>query len=516
MGKLFPHIPFVHDETPLSWAARQAAFHTGGRLVPFLNDLEVPAIDLARGLPEAVNRLCDKAGQDPNPVFHNTITGVGPRRRQLRGCAFSSEFTTGMDTRICPHCLAEDQHGQTRPDVAVRHRVMWRLVPVRTCGVHGVLLRDIRTGAWHDQFHELQGMADDIAALQEVTADEVRQPSKLQAYVENRLAGQVGPEWMDGQDIDQAVRATEMLGGLIAFGPAQSAATMTSRMWDEAGRAAWDVVSGGEQALSQFFADALAACARQEGQARPRKAFGMLYSWLSASRLSKDPGPIRDLLRDAIVENTPMVTGHVLFGEPVEKPRLSTISSIAKVEKLHPKTLRNVLVAGGLVTADAELDGGSVIVDYWQARDLIDAAKHAMGFTAVADMLNASRPVVQALLELGVLTRVQETSASGSKVGKAIDGRSVEKVKRYIERDLLTVAEAPEDFDHLAKAAERSRTKLKVILDLMFKGHLTETFRLGSATGFASILVKPSEVISLMESPPNDLSEEVQFMIPGY
>ncbi|WGW03945.1 TniQ family protein [Tropicibacter oceani] len=516
MGKLFPHIRFVHDETPLSWAARQAAFHTGGRLVPFLNDLQVPAIDLARGLPEAVQRLCDRAGQDPEPILENTITALGPRRYQLRGCTFSAEFTTGKDTRICPLCLSEDQHDQKRPDVAVRHRVMWRLAPVRTCGVHGVLLRDIRTGAWHDQFHELQGLGDAIAAQHEVTADELRQPSKLQTYVENRLAGHAGPEWMDGQDIDQAVRATEMLGGLIAFGPAQSAAAMTSRTWDEAGRAAWDVVSGGEQALLQFFEGALTASARQEGQARPRKTFGMLYSWLSASRGTKDPGPIRDVLRNAIVENTPLVPGQMLLGKPVSKPRLSNIASVAKAELMHPKTLRNVLVASGVLTAEGELGGSSVVVDYWRARDLIDAAKHAMGFAAVAEILNTSRPVVQALLEIGVLKRVQETPVSGSKVGKAIDGRSVHKVKLFIDRGLLAVPDAPENFEHLAKAAERSRTKLKVILELMFKGHLTETFRLKEASGFASVLVRPSEVVSLMESPPSDLSEDARFMIPGH
>ena len=38
MRPLFPVLPFASDETPLSWAARQAAFHTGGRLAPFLND----------------------------------------------------------------------------------------------------------------------------------------------------------------------------------------------------------------------------------------------------------------------------------------------------------------------------------------------------------------------------------------------------------------------------------------------------------------------------------------------
>lgn len=46
MTVLSPNLPFMADETLLSWAARLAALHTGGRLIPFLNDLGIayPAI----------------------------------------------------------------------------------------------------------------------------------------------------------------------------------------------------------------------------------------------------------------------------------------------------------------------------------------------------------------------------------------------------------------------------------------------------------------------------------------
>ncbi|EET46281.1 hypothetical protein [Thalassobium sp. R2A62] len=62
MAALFPDLPFQHDETPMSWAARLAAFHTGGRVLPFLNAMSIPAADLATGKPEAVERLCQITG----------------------------------------------------------------------------------------------------------------------------------------------------------------------------------------------------------------------------------------------------------------------------------------------------------------------------------------------------------------------------------------------------------------------------------------------------------------------
>ncbi|MCW3784330.1 TniQ family protein [Defluviimonas salinarum] len=513
MATLFPLIPFIADETPLSWAARQAAFHTGGRLVPFLNDLQISAADLARGLPDAVMRLCDKAGQDPEPVLRNTITAIGDRRFRLRDLEFAAEFTTGAWTRICPSCLADDQAGQRYPDAASRHRLAWRLAPVRTCSVHGVLLRDLRTRKWDDGLHELQAMRALIEAeIMVPSVSPPRPPSPLQIYVEARLEGNRGPEWLDGQDIDQATRAAEMLGGLIAFGPGRKAADMTQDMWDQAGQAAWPLISEGSRAMADFLRGALSKNVTREGRPGARKAFGMLYSWLSASRLSKDPGPIRVILRDVIAQNVPLVTGRKLLGEPVVRPRLSSVRSIARTEGIHPKTLRNVLRAAGLLPHQDEGDAVErIIVDYDRARGLIDAAKHAVPASQVPDILNASRPLVAALIELEILTRIHDHDGLKSKVGKAIDGRSIQKVQTFLKDKIPSVAEAPEGLACLSNSAERARARLKVILELLFAGHLHRVVRLAGQTGFGAILVDPEEIKRVLESPPPGLSEEVYY-----
>ena len=77
MAMLFPHLPFHPDETPLSWAARSAAFHTGGRLVPFLNDLGIDLWSLKRGEECALARLCSISGQERAPVADNAVTALG-------------------------------------------------------------------------------------------------------------------------------------------------------------------------------------------------------------------------------------------------------------------------------------------------------------------------------------------------------------------------------------------------------------------------------------------------------
>ncbi|NBZ89516.1 hypothetical protein GV832_18160 [Rhodobacteraceae bacterium CYK-10] len=511
MSMLFPMLPFADDETPLSWAARQAALHTRGGVLSFLTDLGIPLIELARGDEQAVLRLCDRAGHDPAKVLRNTIGAVGGRRYRLRGLEFSAEFTTGPVTRICPACLGEDMTGTRLPAVAMRHRLFWRLAPVRTCPIHGFALRDLRSGKWDDIAHELQAMRSLIVAAQQVPPV-VRVVSPLQAYAVARLEDCPGPAWLDGQDIDQAVRATEMLGALEAYGPKLKASDMSEDMWDAAGRAGWPIVSEGGAAIRGYLMARVTTSG--EKNATPRAAFGMLHAWLSGSRLSKNPGPIRDMLRDVILETTPLSKGHMLLGKPVTDPHLCSVASIAKSEGLDGRTLRNVLQVAGLLRPEgAEQQSNPIVVDYTAARDLIDVVKHAVPVTRLPSMLGASRPLIALLIEIGQLQRVQDHRALASKIGKAVDGRGVKPILRFLETRFQAVDEAPEGFVHLSKSAEKSRARVKVILEPMFLGHLKRVYRVTGAHGFAAVVVDPEEIKALLETLPVGLSEDSYFLM---
>lgn len=199
----------------------------------------------------------------------------------------------------------------------------------------------------------------------------------------------------------------------------------------------------------------------------------MLHAWLSGSRLSKKPGPIRDMLRDVILETTPLSKGHMLLGKPVTDPHLCSVASIAKAEGLDARTLRNVLkVAGLLSPAEAEQGSNRLVIDYTVARELIDIVKHAVPVTRLPDLLGASRPLVAILIELGKLHRVLDQRALESKVGKAVDGRGVKSILRFLKIKFPTIDETPEGFVNLSKSAEISRSRLKAILELIFLGHL--------------------------------------------
>src|SRR5690606_27851643 len=149
------------------------------------NDLAIPLVDLAGGVNGAVERLCDVAGHDPEPVLRNTIRRQGGRRLELRGEAFSAEFLTGSVTQFCLACLAEDQASHARPHVVHRCRLAWMLRSVRTCPYHGIALLERKQDRWDDFSHELAALVPETAEELRASADAQpkRAPSPLQEYV---------------------------------------------------------------------------------------------------------------------------------------------------------------------------------------------------------------------------------------------------------------------------------------------------------------------------------------------
>lgn len=503
MARLFPRLPFIPDETPLSWAARLAAFHTGGRLVPFLNDLGIALMDLVAGATEAITRLCDIADQDPDPVMRNTIHALGERQFLLRDEPFAAEMTTGPKTRFCPACLAEDEAGEYRPDALRRGRLIWRLQPVRVCPVHHLTLISRRLNKWDDIAHELSVLVPEdqksLLALAETAP--VQQPSPLQDYVLARLEGQSGPAWADGQGIEQVIRATEMLGGVLEFGTQAKPAELSMTDWDRASNKAWPYVRRGEDGVRSGL-DMLQQRALERGMVGHRNrfaTFGMLYRWLSSPKLTKDPGPIRELLRQHIIDTMDTKPGEVLLGDAVVLPKWSSISSIAKSGGVHPLTLRDVLIAKRVIPAKAkDQPCSTTLVDFQVGHEVAVEMRRAIAVTALPDLLNASRPMVTCLINTGLLAALH--GGNGQKQGKvsrSIDGLRVEALISEINRAFPKVDTPPEGFVKLAKAAEMSRVPVEVILIGVFRHHLERVFRLQSEPGLGGLLVDPQEVKAL-------------------
>ncbi|SMX42307.1 hypothetical protein [Octadecabacter ascidiaceicola] len=177
--------------------------------------------------------------------------------------------------------------------------------------------------------------------------------------------------------------------------------------------------------------------------------------------------------------------------------------------------MTNILELAGAIDEAKPLKGApNVVADYARAKPLIERAKHARPFARVPDMLSASRPMVAALIELGQLRRIQDHDELKSKVGKSIDGRSIQEVLKFIEGRFEVVEDVPVGHVHLAKAAEKTKATLSAILELLFGLHLKAVCRLKDHHGFSGALVSPTEIMKCIEQPPDNVSNEIRFGTP--
>ena len=95
-----------------------------------------------------------------------------------------------------------------------------------------------------------------------------REVSPLQAYVASRLEGELGPAWLDDQQVDLGTRATEMLGACLVFGAHVDLPTLSEDQWDAAGAAGFELTARGEDGIREGFGEMLHRLPPEGGQRR--------------------------------------------------------------------------------------------------------------------------------------------------------------------------------------------------------------------------------------------------------
>lgn len=490
---LFPYVSPNRAETGLSFAARLAAIHTGGRLVPFLNDLGINAVDFARGDKKPMFELFEQAGVSTDQLMANTPISIGKARYRLRGEIISADFLSNPRTVFCPMCLVADDRSGSVVEQGRIGRYEWPLRIVRTCNVHNVALIERPRCSWDDQFHELSVRVPERgAALEALAASTTRRSvSDLQAYALARLEGARGPEWMDRQTIEQAVRTTELLGALIEFGTSKNVSALTSDEWDQAGREGFEFTSRGEAGIHEALYRVQDAFRATGKRPMHRNVFGRLYEWVGLTKSAKEPGDIKRIVREHIFQTVAVAPGEEVLGECLSERRLHSTASLATETGLHPKTLGYVLMAKGLVSADDP----AAVFDAKVGRELAATVHRLVNVISVPKVLNCSRPQASGLIEERILLSIAtgEAGAPG-RTQKAVDERSIKIFLGALKAGARSVDEVPLGLVTISKAAEKVKAPCVDIVHLILGGFLSDVVTLKGDAGYAAIHVDPAEV----------------------
>lgn len=482
-------------ETLMSWVARIAREQAGMAPFEYLNFIEFSRKDILEATPAGLGRLAAISGASIDDVAVGAYLRVGDRLYEHRGQQFYAEFARRERTTFCPACLLEDG----RPDGPSRGlrvgRVNWLFSPIRTCPIHRIPLCRTAHQSYAERFQDMALVAPDDAALLRLAARaETRPVSPLQRYVEDRLDGRSGPAWLDGQQIDLGVRASEMIGACLLHGAHVDLPTLSEDQWDAAGAAGFEHAARGEDGIRSALAELLKRLRQNDIKGGgPQAAFGRLFQWLQFNKGSKSRGPIREVVREFILDSMPIEPGTRLFGEVVKQRRKHSVATLAALKKLHRKTLNRALVLTGLVP---DGDPGEIDTHHFfdaVAGELLADRIHAsIPVLRMPAYLNCNRRQAELLVQHGILSRL-----GGGQADTILNMVPLADLDAFLSRLRqrgLPVDRPGDGMRNVIEASEVVRWPVIDIVRLVLDEDLSRIELLPSELKFKSVLIDPEEV----------------------
>ena len=409
---MLPVLPPYADETTVSWCARIARFHTGLCCAEFLKMTKISQVHVMDLSDHGVERLSSLTGVCAAQVLECGPQKVGTRLLKYHGEFFGPAFMTRTHTTYCPACLLDDATGAAN---GVRvGRLSWMFATVRVCPFHGVNLIRRKNLGYFERFQNMDKVAPaDEELSRQASAAETRKVSPLQEYVVGRFAGRAGPGWLDGQRIDQAARACEMLGICRMNGAHADIDRLTTRQWDEAGAIGMEAVCQGPDGMYRLLEEIAQEATASTRWGGPQSALGRIYQWLQFNKSDQDPGPIKAIVREFIVDHMPVKRGTVLFGEAVVQRKRHTVATLSSVSGVHQKTLNRALVLTGLLAdGDPEQIEIRKTFDAKAGEALAHRIKNSTPIKKIPAYLNCNRTQAEMMVKCGILRKLANGSSS--------------------------------------------------------------------------------------------------------
>lgn len=491
---MFPVVPPLNDETTVSWCSRMASVQTGLALAEWLRLLQISQASVIGLTDECVTRLADLTGLSHADVSRTGLSNVGMRTFEWRGQSFGAQFAVRNNTTYCPACLLADADNGPRIG-----RVSWMLSPVRTCPEHDISLTRRRNEHYSNRFQDMHVVAPENAVLgAEVAASAKRQITGLQSYVMKRFDGFAQSPWLDGQGIDQAARACEILGACAVFGSHCNLDKLTHDDWDDAAAAGYEIAALGEAAIVGSLQRITEASMKERRVVGGQAALGKLFQWLQFGRGDRDPGPILQLTREFVLDNFAIEQGADLFGTTVEARRRHTLISLSRQTGLHAKTIRKILEDAGQISSDNNADV-SLSFPAVEAEALAAKVVSSIAVKHLPDYLNCNRTQAQMLVSAGLI------KSNGD--GLSVQATSMKQVARsdvdaFLDRFLgaATLTTDAAGLLNVIDASEVVRQPVVDIVKVVLSGALRRVHYQDQALRFRAVLVNPTELIALFES----------------
>jgi len=509
MARLHPTLALAAGESPQSYVSRLALRNGVDSARKFCIDLGLTFQGIVDGDDAALAELAELAGAPPEALRNNAL------RREEGGWRLHGERVLKVSLRrdrlyVCPACLAEDAaNADISASVAGYGRTVWLIDHVRTCAKHSVGLVEVAPGkpSQSQDFAHLVGQHAASLIRQAKDAPR-RQPSALERYLADRLDGTVGNNpWLHGLEFSVVARTSEILGAVATRGREPKLGTMTDDDWRNAADAGYKIAAGGEPAIRAWLAEQqnsypYSGSATEGAQAQ----MGRFFTWLAYSAPDAGFDPVRDLVRLHIIETLPVGPGDTILGKPVEKRILHSVHTASTELGVHPKRLRKILAAKGVLPANHdERSDHAATFSAGGAQELLIKIKTAMTLRDVETYLGAGRVQARLLMEQGFIVPFAstETRWQGG-IDHAFAKAHLDDFLARLFDGAIEVAAPQPPIYPIQEATKRATCGAGEILRLILDRKLQWVGRLASTPGYAALLVDADEIKRHVRGPALD------------
>lgn len=278
-------------------------------------------------------------------------------------------------------------------------RFWWLVGTIETCPIHHTrLVYSARKFDRHlngDFSSYLRNNLDEVIALQK--DQKHLSPSTSDNYQLARLRGERRYPFLDSLQFHVAVKLSEIIGNMQMVGLDKP--SVDPEDLRNARERGFEVSIGGVSEFNKFLSGFLSNYWDSRKPSGGGRIYGTLYRWL-AHHPNDDFAILRNLLREHAIQNLPLGPGDDFFGEITER-RLHSVHSAAKQCQMHPKRLRKLLIAKGVVHPHQ--------IDRSDDRVVFNASSVEAFLTEISD--NLSPTVAAKCLGVSPLVLKQITSA---------------------------------------------------------------------------------------------------------
>jgi hypothetical protein len=463
---LSPPLPLHDDENGQGYFARLGYFHAGVSAGKFCRYSTVDRFDFRSGRGPFIEAVAALSGVELERLEANTLRQDGDVFH-LRGQKLALPVVRRTFARFCPECLRADTDGFSGiAEGARRLRWAWLMRPVVACPIHNVRLTELPAPDPVNAFDLPRLFAQHDVELAHMTSTDALTPGPLQRYVVDRMTARgAGGAWLDGQDIAPAVKACEMLGALIEGGPNAQVINHSEEDWARVGDIGFEVCSSGPDAILDVFGRLRVAGGRTSGRAGPQAAYGFFFNWLKHNARVRDSGLLRDILREAIVENFAIGPGEVILGQEITQRRVHSVNSLSHATGLNRWRLYRLMRKAGMIP---ETDDAAAF-NQWvfpaeEGERLVARVANSVPLNKVQHVLGCSKTQAEVLAQHGLITSV--TPIADDQIGQTwgqFNRDDLEAFKDEVFQDTRYHTSESEDFVSLTAAVTGKSSTAKIL-----------------------------------------------------